>query len=143
MLYKRNLLARKYTYVLTQKPWVFICFVLFGLILFVNLTSKVILNVHSIQTIQFQQFDEKNIVRLEGNPTIHDKAYLYLDKNEVVISVMTEVIETYPTYCYVRLTPCDPNEVINDKWDQAYLELATRKESLFHRIIVKGGKNRD
>jgi len=143
MLYKKNTLARKYTYVLTQKPLVFICFVLIGVVLFINLTSKVLLDVHSIHTIQLQQFDEGIIVRLEGNPIIYDKGYLYIDKNEAVIPVITELTKTYPTYCYVSITPCDPNEVINTKWEQAYLEVPIRTESLFHRIIAKGGKNRD
>lgn len=142
-MYKRNSFGRKYIYIITQKPMVFIGFVLLGIVMFLYLTTSLKLNIYSIHEIQYEYYDDGTVVSLKNNDIISDSAYFYTDKHDAVIPVSIEVIASGQRRTYIRIIPKTGEDVISEIWQQACLEMPVNKESLFSRIIRKGGKNRE
>lgn len=143
MLYKKSILGRKYTRFITGSWGGFIIFVLsgLGLLLFLTLTTRI--EVIKTYSAELMLVESEIVLSVKESNISVGTAYIYSNKNEVVYPVLIERIETLREGFALQFNRDGQNIIKSLSTRNIFIDIPQGKETLLHRIFVKGGNGHE
>lgn len=143
MLYKKNALARKYTGLIIGSPWLFIIFVLSGLVLFLFLTLTTRIDVIKTYSAELMSKQNKITLSVKAANISAGTAYMYSNRNEAVYPVFIERTENLREDFTLYFNSHGQNIIKSLSNRNIFIDIPQGKETLLYRIFVKGGEGRE
>lgn len=143
MLYKKSILGRKYTKFMTGSPWLFITFVLFGVLLFLFLTLTTRIDVIKTYSAEVMSVESENALSIKAANISIGLAYIYSNKNEAVYPVLIERAENLGENFTLHFNSSGQDIIKSLSARNIFIDIPQGKDTLLYRIFVKGGKGRE
>jgi len=145
----------KYTRLITGSPVLFLAFVFFGLslFLFLALTTKLdvintftaVVRTGDYETMLYIQEAEASDIAETANITetvniTKGEAFIYLDKSKAVYPVLIQHVEKSNANLALHFNSDGQKMIQALSSHSLFIDIPQGKETLLHRIFVKGGK---